>query len=170
MVTDVEARLALSATLRRVARWSGAKMISQSNDKAESVMVPTAAAALAIARQLELAARCEAIGAIRRLRAEGFSWQVIASILGFDSLPDGGVADPALLAFDYAAGLPRPPLFTAPQFVWVCSECKETVSDAGPDASAGMAQHGHRGGCKLLATEIARRSRRLTEDIADETT
>ena len=60
---------------------------------------------MAIARQLELAARAETVAAIRRLRGEGRSWRVIASLLGFDRLSDGGVADHALLAFDYAAGL-----------------------------------------------------------------
>jgi len=156
MVTDADARLALSAALQRVARWSGAEMVTQSNGKAESVMLPAAASALAIARQFELAARAEAIAAIRRLRGEGRSWQVIASLLGFDQLPDGGVADPALLAFDYAAGLPRPPLFAAPRLVWVCSACKETVSDRGPERSPHQNQSGHRNGCKLLVAEIAK--------------
>jgi hypothetical protein len=145
-------------------------MVTQPNGKAESAMVPTAAAALAIARQLEFAARAEAIAAIRRLRGEGRSWQSIASLLGFDSLPDGGVANPALLAFDYAAGLPRPPLFAAPQFVWLCAECKETVNDGGPEASAGENQCGHRTGCKLLAAEIAKWNGRSVEPAADDRT
>ena len=162
LVTNAETRLALSAALQRVARWSGAEMVSQSNGKADSVMAPTASAALAIARQLELAARAEAITAIRRLRGEGRSWQVIASILGFDSLPDGGVDDPALLAFDYTAGLPRPPLFAAPEFVWLCSECKQTISDRGPGACPRQNQCGHRNGCTLLAAEIAKWNQRLT--------
>jgi hypothetical protein len=139
-------------------------MVIQSKGEAESVVVPTAAAALAIARQLEVAARAEAIAAIRRLRGEGRSWQVIASLLGFDSLPNGGVADPALLAFDYAAGLPRPPLFAAPQFLWECSECKETVSDGGPEGSAGQNQRGHRNSCNLLAAEIAKWNGRSADD------
>jgi hypothetical protein len=74
LVTDAEAQLALSAALQRVARWSGAEMVTESDNKAEPVMVPTAAAALAIARQLQLAVRAEAIAAIRRLRGEGRSW------------------------------------------------------------------------------------------------
>jgi hypothetical protein len=49
-------------------------MVTESDNKAEPVMVPTAAAALAIARQLQLAVRAEAIAAIRRLRGEGRSW------------------------------------------------------------------------------------------------
>ena len=170
MVTEAEARLALSAALQRVARWSGAEMVAESGGKAESVMVPTAAAALAIARLLELAARGEAIAAIRRLRGEGRSWQAIASLLGFDALPDGGVADPPLLAFDYAAGLPRPPLLAAPQFVWLCSECKETVSDGGPDDSRTQTQRGHRDGCKLLAAEIAKWNGQSAERATDNRT
>jgi hypothetical protein len=156
LVTSAEAQLALSAALQRVARWSGAEMVAQPNGTAEPVMVPTAGAALSVARQLELAARAEAIAAIRQLRGDGRSWQVIASLLGFDSLTDGGVANPALLAFDYAAGLPRPPQFAAPQFVWLCSECKETISDEGPEGSATQSQRGHRNGCNLLAAEIAK--------------
>jgi hypothetical protein len=170
LVTDAETRLALYAALQRVARWSGAEMITQSNGKAESVMVPTAAAGLAIARKLELAARAEAIAAIRRLRGEGRSWHVIASLLGFDSLPDGGAANPALLAFDYAAGLPRPPLFATPQFVWLCTECKETVSEGGPDGSTTQTQRGHRDGCKLLAAEIAKWNGQSGERAADDRT
>jgi hypothetical protein len=95
---------------------------------------------------------------------------VIASLLGFDSLPDGGVADPGLLAFDYAAGLPRPPLFAAPQFVWVCSECKETVSDGGPEGCARYNQRGHRNGCNLLAAAIAKWNGQSIEDATDDKT
>ena len=168
MLTDADARLALSAALQRVARWSGAEMVTQSNGKADSVMLPAAASALAVARQFELAARAEAIAAIRRLRGEGRSWQAIASLLGFDQLPDGGVADPAVLAFDYAAGLPRPPLLAAPQFVWVCSECKETVSDARPEAAAEDKELGHRNGCNLRAAEISKWNGQSAEPAADE--
>jgi hypothetical protein len=170
LVTDTEARLALSAALQRVARWSGAETVIQSNGKAESVVVPTPAAALAIARQLEFAARAEAIAAIRRLRGEGRSWQVIASLLGFDSLPDGGVVNPARLAFDYAAGLPRPPLFGPPQFVWVCPDCAEVVGDTGPVGSPRQSQRGHSDGCKRLAAEVEAWDGQSAAEMRDEGT
>jgi len=59
----------------------------------------------------------------------------------------------------YAAGLPRPPLFGAPQFVWVCSECKETFSDGGPEGSAGQLQRLVQGdGRDVTAGQVLRRS------------
>jgi hypothetical protein len=131
---------------------------------------PTPAAALAIARQLEFAARAEAIAAIRRLRGEGRSWQVIASLLGFDSLPDGGVVNPARLGFDYAAGLPRPPLFGPPQFVWVCPECAEVVGDTGPVGSPRQSQRGHSDGCKRLAAEVEAWDGQSAAEMRDEGT
>ena len=172
LVTGVEAdaRLALSAAVQRVARWSGAEMVTRSNGKADSVMVPTPTAALAIARQLELSARAEVIAAIRRLRGEGRSWQAIASLLGFDSLPDGGVADPARLAFDYAAGLPRPPAFAPAQLAWVCPECAEVVGDTGPAGSPWKSQRGHRYGCKRLAAEVEAWDGQSAAEMRDEGT
>src|ERR1700691_2926931 len=98
MSTDPETRLALAAAVQRLANWTGV------------AMPPSPATVVTIARKLELAAHAEAERAIRRVREEGQDWAVIASLLGLDALPCH-VDDPARLAFDYCAGLARPPEF-----------------------------------------------------------
>src|ERR1700691_1723606 len=99
MPTDPEARLALAAAVQRLANWTGAPMVP-----------PPPAVVVTIARRLDLAAHAEVERAVRRVREEGQGWAVIASLLGLDALPCH-VDDPARLAFDYCAGLARPPEF-----------------------------------------------------------
>ena len=142
MPTDPEAALALGAAVQRVAHWSGAGT------------PPPAAAVVTIARRLELAARAEVVSAVERLRADGVSWGQVASLLGLDALPCA-VADPAGLAFDYVAGLPRSPWFGRPRFAWDCPQCGQTVIDYGPAGSPADSQHGHARGCARLAADVA---------------
>jgi len=151
MVPDPEARLALSAAIQRVASWSGAEMVTRSNNPA--VKVPTPATVLTIARQLELAARSEAVAAVRRLRQEGRSWAAVATLLGFDNLPYA-VQDPAALAFDYSAGLPRSPWFSRAVFAWDCHLCGQAIIDLGPGSSPADSQRGHAAGCERLLGDI----------------
>jgi hypothetical protein len=141
MPTDPETALALGAAVQRVANWTGAG-------------TPTAPAdVVTIARRLELAAHAEVERAIRRVREEGQGWAVIASLLGLDDLPCA-VADPAGLAFGYCAGLPRPPEFARPRFLWDCRACGQTIADHGPAGSPACSQLGHADGCERLAADV----------------
>jgi hypothetical protein len=142
MATDPETRLALAAAVQRLASWTGA------------AMPPSSAAVVTIARRLELAAHAEVERAVRRVREEGQGWAVIASLLGLDALPCH-IDDPARLAFDYCAGLPRPPEFDQPRFLWDCPACEQTIADHGPASSPARSQHGHADGCERLAADIA---------------
>src|ERR1700691_4748671 len=98
MPTDPRARLALAPPVQPLGNWTGA------------AMPPSPAVVVTIARRLELAAHAEVERAGRRVREEVQGWAVIASLLGLDALPCH-VDDPARLAFDYCAGLARPPEF-----------------------------------------------------------
>ena len=142
MPTDPETRLALAAAVQRLANWTGA------------AMPPSPAVVVTIARRLELAAHAEVERAVRRVREEGQGWAVIASLLGLDALPCH-VDDPARLAFDYCAGLARPPEFDRPRFLWDCPSCGQTVADHGQAGSPARSQQGHAGGCGRLAADIA---------------
>ena len=142
MPTDPETRLALAAAVQRLANWTGA------------AMPPSPAAVVTIARRLELAAHAEVERAVRRVREEGQGWAVLASLLGLDALPCH-VDDPARLAFDYCAGLARPPEFDRPRFLWDCPACGHTVADHGPAGSPARSQQGHADGCERLAADIA---------------
>jgi hypothetical protein len=142
MPADPETVLALRAAVQRVASWTGA------------ATPPAPAEVVTIARRLELAAHAEVERAIRRVREQGQDWAVIARLLGLDDLPCT-VADPAALAFDYCAGLARPPAFTRPRFVWACPACGQTIADYGPAGSPASSQHGHAGGCQRLAAACA---------------
>ena len=68
----------------------------------------------------------------------------VATLLGFDDLGIA-ISDPARLAFEYCAGVPRPPTFVPPMLAWDCPVCGQTVVDQGlptarPNASAGTAR------------------------------
>lgn len=142
MPTDPETRLALAAAVQRLANWTG------------TAMPPSPAAVVTIARGLELAAHAEVERAVRRVREEGQGWAVIASLLGLDALPCP-VDDPARLAFDYCAGLARPPEFGRPRFLWHCASCGQTVADHGPADSPTGSQEGHADGCGRLDADVA---------------
>lgn len=142
MPTDPETSLALAAAVQRVATWTGA------------ATPPSPATVVTIARRLELAAHAEVERAVRRVREEGQSWAVIASLLGLDALPCH-VEDPARLAFDYCAGLARAPEFDRPRFVWDCPACGQTIADHGPGGSPARSQQGHADGCERLGADVA---------------
>jgi hypothetical protein len=97
--------------------------------------------------------------AVRRVREEGQSWAVIASLLGLDALPCH-VDDPARLAFDYCAGLARPPEFERPRFLWDCPACGQTIADHEPTDSPACSQQGHAAGCERLVADVAEWERR----------
>jgi hypothetical protein len=142
MPIDPETALALGAAVQRVASWTGAPV------------PPARVDVVSIARRLELAGHAEVVRGIRRVREEGQSWAVVASLLGLDDLPCA-VADPAGLAFDYVAGLARPAEFARPRFLWDCPACGQTVADHGPADSPACGQQGHADGCERLGAEAA---------------
>jgi hypothetical protein len=143
MPTHPDISLALAATIQRVAAWGGA------------ATPPAPADVVTIARRLEIAAHAEVERAVRRVRGEGQGWPVIASLLGLDDLPCD-VADPARLAFDYCAGLARPPEFDRPRFLWDCPACGQTIADHGPAGSPARSQEGRAAGCERLVGDVAK--------------
>jgi hypothetical protein len=147
MPTDPETSLALAAAVQRLANWTGAGV------------PPAPAAVVTIARRLEIAAHAQVECAVRRVREEGQSWAVIASLLGLDALPCH-VDDPARLAFDYCAGLARPPEFERPRFLWDCPACGQTIADHEPTDSPACSQQGHAAGCERLVADVAEWERR----------
>lgn len=147
MPTDPETALALGAAVQRVASWISA------------ATPPAPADVVTIVRRLELAVHAEVVRAVRRVREEGQDWAVIAALLGLDDLPCA-VADPAALAFDYCAGLARPPAFARPRFLWDCPACGQTIADHRPAGSPACSQQGHPDGCERLAAACAAWERR----------
>jgi hypothetical protein len=119
-----------------------------------------AAALVTIARHLEIAAHAQVERAVRRVREEGQDWAVIASLLGLDALPCH-VDDPASLAFDYCAGLARPPEFDRPRFLWDCLACSQAIADHGPADSPARSQQGHAGGCERMLADVAEWERKV---------
>jgi hypothetical protein len=142
MPTDPETRLALAAVVQRLANRAGV------------AMPPSPAAVVTIARGLELAAHAEVERAVRRVREEGQGWTVVASLLGLAALPCH-VENPARLAFDYCAGLTRPPEFDEPQFLWDCPACRHTIAGHGPAGNPARSQQGHANACGRLAADVA---------------
>jgi hypothetical protein len=94
-------------------------------------MPPSPVTVVAIAHRLGLAAHAEIERAVRRVREEGQDWAAVAPLLGLDALPCH-VDDPARLAFDYCAGLARPPEFDQPGSYGICPACGHTIADHQP--------------------------------------
>ena len=150
MPTDPETSLALAAAVQRLANWTGA------------ALPPSPATVVTVARRLEIAAHAEVERAVRRVREEGRDWAAVASLLGLDALPCH-VNDPSRLAFDYCAGLARPPEFDRPRFLWDCPACGQTIADHGPADSPARSQQGHTGGCERLLADVAEWERRVAQ-------
>jgi hypothetical protein len=132
MPTHPEARLALAATVQRLANWTGA------------AVRPSPAVVVTIARKLEIAAHAEIERAVRQVVEEGQGWAVVASPLGLDAL-SCHVEDPARLAFDCCAALAR-----RPRFLWNCpasGRCHGPRSGQQSGRARGRMQH--------LAADIA---------------
>jgi len=141
MPTDPEIRLALAATVQRLANWAGA------------AVPPSPATVVTIARKLEIAAHAEVERAVRRVREDGQGWPAIASLLGLDALPCHG-GHPARLAFGYCTGLARRPETGRPRFLWDCCACGQTVAGHGPTSTPASSEQGHADGCQRLAANI----------------
>jgi hypothetical protein len=140
MPTDPETRLALAAAVQRLANWAGA------------AMPPPPAVVVTIARRLGLAAHAEVERAVRRVREEARGGRLSRRCSAWTPCH---VDDPARLAFDYCAGLARPPEFDQPRFLWDCPACGQTVADHGSASSPARSQQGHADRCERLAADVA---------------
>jgi hypothetical protein len=140
MPVDPDTSLALAGAVQRVAGWTAAPMPLSPGDIARA------------ARRLEVAAHAEVERAVRRLREDGQGWRAIAVLLGLDQVTD--IIDPAMLAFDYCAGLPTAPTFAPPRVCWDCPSCGQTVVDLGPTVCPASSEQGHAADCERLAADV----------------
>ena len=152
-MTEEELATAAAAAVARMGRQLGAEVVPEGADPAQLL---ASAAALRVARQVELAARAEVRVHIRRAREDGQSWYQIGGLLGFGPLgADTGVSV-ADYAFDYCVG-PRAagPRFGPLVFLWTCPACERTIRDRGPVIMPAADEAGHAGGCGRLAAAMA---------------
>jgi hypothetical protein len=109
---------AAAAALERIARELGAQVVPPGADPTQ-LLAP--AAALRVARQVELAARAEVDRQIRRAREDGLSWHEIGALLDFAPLAAHSKTSVAQYAFDYTIGPhPAAPWYDPPVFTWNC--------------------------------------------------
>jgi hypothetical protein len=148
---------AAAAAVPRIERRLGAEVVPPGSDPVQ-LLAP--AAALRVARQVELAARAEVGVHIRRAREEGLSWNEIGGLLGFGPLAAGSGVPVSDYAFDYAAGPPSAgPWFDRPVVTWTCPACGQLIRDRGPVLMPAADEAGHAGGCGRLAAARPRGSR-----------
>jgi hypothetical protein len=152
-MTGHDLAAAAAAAVASLGRDLGAQAVPDSTDPAH-LLAP--AAALRVARQVELAARAEVVVQVRRAREDGLSWAEVGGLLGFGPLAAGAGADVAGFAFDYVTG-PRSasPWFAPPTFAWTCPACGQMISDRGPVLMPASDEAGHAAGCQRLATAQA---------------
>ena len=144
---------AAAAAVARIARDLGAQVVPEGSDPAQLL---ASAAALRIARQVELAARTEVGRQIRRAREDGLSWHEIGALLDLGPLAAEGGTSVAQYAFDYCVGPhPAAPWFDPPVFTWTCPACGQTVGDRGPVLMPAADEKGHADRCARLAADQA---------------
>jgi hypothetical protein len=117
-----------------------------------TIMDADAMTGLECAAKLTFAVRRLVLDYARQAREEVHSWQEIGVALGFSVGTDseGSVAD---AAYDCAAGTTG---FGRASFAWVCSACRSTVIDRGPQGGhPADTEEGHADDCQRLAAEIA---------------
>ena len=140
---------AAAAAVARIARDLGAQVLPEGSDPAQ-LLAP--AAALRIARQVELAARAQVGVHIRRSREDGLSWHEIGGLLDFGPLAAASVTSVAQYAFDYCVGPhPEAPWFDPPVFMWTCPACGQMIRDRGPVLMPVADEKGHADSCGRLA-------------------
>ena len=152
-MTEEELAEAAAVAVARIGRQLGAEVVPEGADPAQ-LLAP--AAALRVARQVELAARHEVGVHIRRAREDGLSWHEIGGLLSFGPLAAETGASVAGYAFDYIIG-PRSasPWFDPPVFTWTCSACGQTIRDRGPVLMPAADEQGHADGCGRLGAAMA---------------
>ena len=153
-MTEEELAEAAAAAVARIGRQLGAEVVPEGVDPAQ-LLAP--AAALRVARQVELAARHEVSVRIRRAREDGLSWHEIGGLLGLGPLAADADVSVASYAFDYTVG-PRPatPWYDPLVFLWTCPACGQMIRDRGPVLMPMADEKGHADGCgRLAATQAA---------------
>jgi uncharacterized Zn finger protein (UPF0148 family) len=118
------------------------------------------------ARRLEVAAHAEFERAVRRLREDGRGWRAIAVLLGLDQVT--GIVDPAVMAFDYCAGLPTAPTFALPRVCWDCPSCGQTVVDLGPTVCPAQESAQRAAAAEARAGDARDETARVRQDAARE--
>jgi hypothetical protein len=152
-MTEEELAEAAAAAVARIGRQLGAEVVPEGADPTQ-LLAP--AAALRVARQVELAARHEVGVHIRRAREDGLSWHEIGGLLGFGPIAADVEVSVAGYAFDYTIG-PQPagPWYDPPVFLWTCPVCGEPVRDRGPVLMPAADEQGHADGCGRLVVAMA---------------
>jgi hypothetical protein len=152
-MTDEELAEAACAAVEWIGRQLGAEVVPQGADPAQ-LLAP--AAALRVARQVELAARNQVRVHIRRAREEGQSWYEIGGLLGFGALAADAGESVASYAFDYTIGpQPTAPWYDPPVFIWTCPARGQAIRDRGPVLMPAADEAGHADGCGRLAVAMA---------------
>jgi hypothetical protein len=128
------------------------------------------AAGMRAARDVELAARREALGYIKTGRQDGMTWNAIGTALGITAGGYRAAEGVAEAAFDYAAGDPSSDYARTygRSFPWTCPACLGVVSDRGPCSGPHDDEPGHKPGCGRLAADVAAWEARWAELDADE--
>jgi hypothetical protein len=140
---------AAAAAVVAIAREHAAEVLPAGSDPRQ-LLAP--AAALRVARQVELAARHQVGVHVRRARAEGLSWHEIGGLLDFGLLAAASNTSCAQYAFDYCVGPhPASPWYDAPVFTWTCPACGQIIRDRGPVLMPAADEKGHADGCGRLA-------------------
>ena len=114
-------------------------------------------AGLQAARHLQLAAEGLTRGYIQQAREDGHSWYEIGTALGLVKNAAAQEASPSQAAYDHAAGDPcaEHSWSSRRSFTWICADCRNVISDHGPEAGHPEdAESGHGGHCSRLAAAI----------------
>jgi hypothetical protein len=152
-MTEEELAEAAAEAVARIGRQLGAEVVPPGADPAQ-LLAP--AAALRVARQVELAARNQVRVQIRRAREEGQTWHEIGALLDFGPLAAASNMSVSQYAFNYCAG-PQDtgPWFDPPVFTWTCPACGQLIRDRGPVLMPAADEKGHADGCGRLAAAQA---------------
>ena len=155
-----QARLSATSAVLRVARATGARVISRPVWPG-MMSVPDYAepsSGLRIARALENAATSVTRDYIRYAREAGLKWHEIGVELGLSTETSHGEVSLGDAAFDFAtsAGEYVRARRNGPRFLWTCPECGSLIRDHGPSAGPPPDQEeGHAAHCRRMAAEIA---------------
>lgn len=153
MMDGQDLAAAAAAAVEQIARELGAEAVPEGADPGQ-LLAP--AAALRVARQVELAARAEVGVQVRRAREDGLSWHEIGGLLDFGPLAASADMSVAQYAFDYVTGPhPAAPWFDPPVFGWTCPACGQMIRDRGPVLMPAADEAGHADGCQRRAAAQA---------------
>jgi hypothetical protein len=152
-MTKDELDEAAAAAVAQIARQLGAEVLPEGADPAQ-LLAP--AAALRVARQVELAAHAEAGIQILRAREGGLSWHEIGGLLDFGALAAARNRSVSQYAFDYCISpQDTSPWYDPPVSTWTCPACGQMIRDRGPVLMPAADEKGHADGCGRLTAAQA---------------